>query len=179
MREYRGIASFGSLIGGLLGAWLYFRAKKLGSIERWRYLDIVGFALPFAFMIGRLGCALVHDHPGLRSDSWLAVAYPSGGRFDLGLIETLFLFLVAGAFLILDRYRWPNGFFFALYFSIYGPFRAVLDQLHVDPPRYFGWTVDQYGSLFAISLALFSWYSILSFHISETRTHAPALASKA
>jgi phosphatidylglycerol:prolipoprotein diacylglycerol transferase len=178
IRQYRGIASFGSLIGGLAGAMLYFRAHRMAAGERWRYLDVVGFALPFAFMIGRMGCAVVHDHPGLRSTSWLAVDYPSGARFDLGLIEVLFLFLVAGLFLVLDRYKHARGFYFALYFSLYGPFRALLDQLHVDPPRYFGWSVDEYGAALAILLALFTWFSILSVRVSETSSYEPAFALK-
>ena len=42
------------------------------------------------------------------------------------------------------------GFFFGLFFLLYGPFRLALDQLHIDPPRYLGITLDQYAGIAAL-----------------------------
>ena len=56
-----------------------------------RRLDIIAYAMPIGWMIGRLGCTLAHDHRGLASTSWIAVNFPEGPRYDLGLIEFLFL----------------------------------------------------------------------------------------
>jgi prolipoprotein diacylglyceryltransferase len=47
-----------------------------------RLLDTAAFAVPFAAALGRLGCALAHEHPGRLSKSWLAVRYPGGARYD-------------------------------------------------------------------------------------------------
>ena len=110
--------------------------------------------MPFAWAIGRLGCALVHDHPGIRSAGLLAVAYPGGARYDLGVLEVFFHVLLAGCFLLFDRSRRPAGFYFAAFFCAYGPFRFLLDGLHVNPPRYFGWTVDTYASVLATLIGL-------------------------
>jgi phosphatidylglycerol---prolipoprotein diacylglyceryl transferase len=169
--RFHGIASFGAYGGGLLGALLFFWLRCKSIRECLKFLDIVGFALPFSWFFGRVGCALVHDHPGIRSVGWLAVAFPDGPRFDLGLLEAIFLFLLAGFFVLLGQQRhWP-GFFFALYCCIYGPFRFLLDQLHEDPPHYFGVNVDQYGAAFAIFAGL------VTIYLSRT-THAQLSTSE-
>jgi len=46
-------------------------------------------------------------------------------------------------FLLLDRKPRPRGFYYVAFMFSYGSFRFLLDRLHVDPPRYGGWTVDQ------------------------------------
>jgi phosphatidylglycerol:prolipoprotein diacylglycerol transferase len=89
-------------------------------------------------MLGRLGCALAHDHRGLASTSWIAVRFPEGPRYDLGLVEFLFLIGMVIAFRILDRHPRPVGFFFGLYGVVYGGFRIWLDTLHLQPLRFYG-----------------------------------------
>ena len=157
-RAFTGISSFGGYFGGLAGALLFFRLRCKPGLERLQLLDVVGFALPFSWFLGRVGCALVHDHPGILSSGWLTVAYPDGPRYDLGLLEALFLLLLAAVFLILDRLPRPPGFYFALYFSVYGPFRFLLDQLHVDPPRYFGCSVDEFFAVLATVAGIVAWF---------------------
>jgi phosphatidylglycerol:prolipoprotein diacylglycerol transferase len=88
-------------------------------------------------MVGRLGCALAHDHRGLWTTNWIAVKFPEGSRYDLGLIEFLFLIGMAALFWALDRKARPVGFFFALYGVLYGAFRIWLDTLHAEPLRYY------------------------------------------
>lgn len=133
-----GIRSLGGLSGGFLGALVWCRVRKLSLFESMRRLDIVAYALPFAWVWGRLGCALAHDHRGLFTDSWMAVQFPEGSRYDLGLIEFVFLAGLAGAFWVLDRQARPVGFFFGLYGVVYGGFRIWLDTLHIQPMRFYG-----------------------------------------
>ncbi len=102
-------------------------------------LDVITFALPFGWIFGRLGCFLVHDHRGEFTTSWIGILFPEGPRFDLGLIELLFLIPLSGLFLVLDRKPRPTGFFFALFGIVYGGFRIWLDTLALEPFRYFGW----------------------------------------
>ncbi len=42
-----------------------------------------------------MGCAVVHDHPGIRSDAWYAVAFPGGSRLDMGLVDCVLLAVIA------------------------------------------------------------------------------------
>jgi len=149
-----GIASFGGLFAGLAGGCLYLHAAGLGNITILRYLDALAFVFPRAWFLGRLGCALSHDHPGVRTDSWLGVQYPGGTRYDLGLIEALFTLLFIGALEAIGRRHWPPGFYLGLFLSVYGGFRFALDFLHENALRYFGWTVDQYASTAAVAAGL-------------------------
>jgi len=152
-----GLASFGGLAGGLLGALVYFAARRLSAATALDHLDALAAVFPLGWLFGRLGCAIVHDHPGLASSSLFAVAYPDMPRFDLAYLEILFLaLLLIPLFVVLARRPQPRGFFLTAFFLLYGAFRLWLDTLHVDPPRYAGITVDQwaYGSMFLLGFVL-------------------------
>lgn len=156
LRVFPGISSFGGIFGALAGAWLYLAAVRRVTVLP--YLDVAAFAFPFGFVFGRLGCTVTHDHPGVRSDSgWLTVAYPGGARYDLGLLEMLFLVALGAAFLVLDRRPRTPGFFVAALLLAYGPFRVALDHLHVDPPRYAVLSVDQWAGCALTALGLYFW----------------------
>ena len=151
-----GISSFGGLFGALAGGFVYLLARRVSAPDRLRYFDAVGFAFPFGFVFGRAGCSITHDHPGLRSDTgWLTVAYPGGARWDLGLLELLFLLAVCGAFLWLDRVPRPRGFHVSAMLTVYGLFRIALDRLHIDPVRYAGFSVDQWAGSSAVAIGCF------------------------
>jgi phosphatidylglycerol:prolipoprotein diacylglycerol transferase len=152
-----GAASFGGIAGGLLGGWGYLKLRRLPRQEVRRYLDALAFVFPCGWVFGRLGCTLIHDHPGAPSTSLLAVQFPDGSRFDLAVIEVLFLIAVLiPLFAILDRTKHPNGFWLGAFLSMYGAFRVCLDFLHVDPPRYGPFTVDAwaYGTALLVGVIL-------------------------
>jgi phosphatidylglycerol:prolipoprotein diacylglycerol transferase len=132
-----GIRSCGGLIGGLLSGLVWCAFRRLSLSETLRRFDILVYAFPAAWMVGRLGCALAHDHRGLWTTNWIAVRFPEGSRYDLGLIEFLFLIGMSACFWALDRKPRPVGFFFVLYTVVYGGFRIWLDTLHADPLRYY------------------------------------------
>jgi phosphatidylglycerol:prolipoprotein diacylglycerol transferase len=163
--HFHGIASFAVYAGGLVGALLFFLLKCRSIPGSLKFLDIEGFALPFSSFFGRLGCALVHDHPGRLSDGWLAVSFLDGSRYDLGLLEAIFLLLVSGVFLLLRRQRHRAGFFFILYCFTYAPFRFLLDRLREAPPQYFGITVDQYAAALTILAGIVTIYLSRSTHV--------------
>jgi phosphatidylglycerol:prolipoprotein diacylglycerol transferase len=113
----------------------------------------MAYVFPLSWAIGRLGCSLVHDHPGIRSESWLAVRYPDWPRYDLGVLGLFFLLLLAGLFRALDARPRPPGFFAAAALLAVGVFRIWIDQYQVDPPRYYGWSVDQYNAIILLLLS--------------------------
>jgi phosphatidylglycerol:prolipoprotein diacylglycerol transferase len=149
LEPWRGISSFGGMLGGLLGITVVMRRRAMSRADMLRFVDCLLFALPFTLAVGRLGCALQHDHPGVSSTHWLAVAFPDGPRFDLGLLEFFYVTVLAGAFALLDRRRWPDGFYIGLFFAAYGPVRFALDSLRISEARYLDWTPGQYLSLLA------------------------------
>jgi phosphatidylglycerol:prolipoprotein diacylglycerol transferase len=143
------MSSIGGLVGGLLAGVAFMWRRGMGARRIRAYLELGCFAIPFAGVFARLGCALVHDHVGAPSSSFFAVAFPSGPRFDLGLLELLVHVPVATAFALLDRRPRPLGFYLGLACAIYGPARFGLDFLRIEEARYAGLTAVQYVCVLA------------------------------
>lgn len=158
-----GVRSVGGISCGFLAAIVWCWYHKLSALESMRRMDIIAYAMPIGWMIGRLGCTLAHDHRGLDSTSWIAVNFPEGPRFDLGLIEFLFLIVMVSGFKLLDRRPRPVGFFFGMYGVVYGGFRIWLDTLHVQPNRF-------YGGIAGVVVGLAGWCVML---ILQKRSGTP------
>jgi phosphatidylglycerol:prolipoprotein diacylglycerol transferase len=79
LKLWEDISSFGSILGGILGIWLFFRlrAPTVEDASRWAYIDVAAFVFPVALMIGRIACSLAHDHPGTITTFPLAVSLES------------------------------------------------------------------------------------------------------
>jgi hypothetical protein len=90
------------------------------------------------YACGLLGAHLVKTAVGLLSSRWIAVQFPEGPRYDLGLIDVLFLIALAVVFRVIDRYPCQAGFFCGLFGVICGGFRIWLDTLHIQPMRLYG-----------------------------------------
>jgi phosphatidylglycerol:prolipoprotein diacylglycerol transferase len=143
------MSSFGGLLGGIAGGLWILRRRKISARRAGEFIDIVAFAFPFAWIFGRAGCALAHDHIGIESSNVFAVDFPGGSRFDLGLLELLWTLVIAALFLALDRKPRASGFFAGTFFLLYGPVRFALDMLRTGDERWFGWTAGQYLSIAA------------------------------
>jgi phosphatidylglycerol---prolipoprotein diacylglyceryl transferase len=133
-----GIAAAGVLGGGLIGFIAYFRVRAFSTVETARAVDCAAFSLPFALALGRFGCALAHDHRGAYTSSLLAVRFPEGARYDLGLIEFWFMAALSCAFLYLARRERGEGFFAGIFALAYGCFRLWLESLRLNGPAYTG-----------------------------------------
>ena len=147
-------AAYGGIAAGLAGGWLYLWACGIRGTAFVQTLDAMAFVLPRGWLFLRLGCALVHDHPGIPTDSWLGVQYPAGPRFDLGLLELLFTIAFLGILTFFDRLPRPPGFYCGFVPFAYGICRLVLEPLTEDPHRYFGWSLNLYFSLVAVAAGL-------------------------
>lgn len=79
LKVWEDISSFGSILGGAIGIWLFLRLKApaLDATARWAYVDVAAFVFPVSLMIGRVACSLAHDHPGTLTTSPLAVSLES------------------------------------------------------------------------------------------------------
>ena len=142
-----GFSSFGGFIGALVGLFVWCWRKKQPVMP---YADSLGYGLATGWMFGRLGCFTAHDHPGIHTSFFLAVKYPDGARFDLGLLEALWAMGIALAFAILRRKRRPLGIYVTILTLAYAPVRFGLDFLRARDvpgadPRYGGLTPAQWG----------------------------------
>ena len=190
-----GLSSFGGLIGAAVAFWFYFkyvilRRAKRGEGSRanarnadpasagrdsspsaqndnliLRYTDLLMFAWPLGHGIGRLGCFLVHMHPGRLSNVPWAVQYPGGPRLDMGLIESVVLlsYWVIIALVSKKRVSSPSdGSYVVMGILFYGATRFVLDffratDLPMSDTRYFGLTPAQYGSVALVLVGIYLW----------------------
>jgi phosphatidylglycerol:prolipoprotein diacylglycerol transferase len=159
--------SFGGFAGALVGALLFrhLRREKILPLA-----DVVMSVFPIAWILGRAGCAMAHDHPGIRAEagSLLAVEYgpydpadtdtlPFGielrhgnaPRYDLGTIELLFTVFLAALVVAAWRRTRPVGFYVVAVPLAYAPARWLMDFLraHEGPGsdvRYAGLTPAQW-----------------------------------
>lgn len=163
LRLWDGLSSFGGFTGAFIGMLIWRARYRVPVLP---YADNVMALLPVGWVLGRAGCATAHDHPGVLSDSWLAVRYPGASRFDLGLLEMLLTVPLMLAFLWLGKKPRPWGFFSAIACISYAPIRFALDFLRARAavpgdfhgaidPRYFFLTPAQWECFALLGLGIF------------------------
>jgi phosphatidylglycerol---prolipoprotein diacylglyceryl transferase len=205
---WAGLSSFGGFTGALIGVllWKFYEMKPVFDLGRWfsvvrpvrrpqplrilPYCDVVLAVFPVAWVFGRLGCTVVHDHPGITAGSWmpLSVAYGPGPvesfgffelrhgntpRYDLGLLEMLFAVVISIIFAATWKKRLPVGWYAAVLPIVYAPVRFGLDFLRLDDPaggdlRYAFLTPAQWGCIALLGAGLF---------LLARVTRSPVLAS--
>jgi phosphatidylglycerol:prolipoprotein diacylglycerol transferase len=150
---WNGMSSVGGFLGAALAMVVFLKREREPVLP---YADVLTRGLLVGWIFGRLGCALVHDHPGKPAGdwAWLAVGpWPDGSiRHDLGLYELLFTVALAAA---MARWRPTKpGRLTGTVALAYAPVRFALDFLRADAPargvtafpdiRYGGLTAEQY-----------------------------------
>jgi len=160
-----GASSLGGFAGAFLAVWIFAKLKHFKYEELLPYFDVGAVSLWLGWGIGRIGCYMINDHPGIRTNFFLAVNYPGGARFDLGLMESLLGFLLfvicLALFKKLIRIRW--GLVAGLSFMVYAAARFCLDFLRsTDLPysdlRYFYLTPAQWGMIAIITGLTFAFF---------------------
>jgi phosphatidylglycerol:prolipoprotein diacylglycerol transferase len=120
---WSGQSAAGFIVGALLVVlYILWRWGAAGM----PYVDALAFAFPFAWTLVRTGCFLAHDHIGARTASPLGVQFPSGTRFDLGLIEAVLALQACGAVILFSRRIRQPGRMFGLMTLFAGAGRVLL-----------------------------------------------------
>ncbi len=134
LRVWNGLSSVGGFFGAFVGMMTYLKLKKQPVIV---YADATIFGLLLGWCFGRMGCSVVHDHPGriVEEGTFLAVGpWPDGTfRYDLGLLELIFaVTLCAAVYLVVDWRNKRPGWLVGLVATAYAPFRFLLDFARAD-----------------------------------------------
>jgi prolipoprotein diacylglyceryl transferase len=160
-----GIAIFGSLIGGAVGAWI---GCWFSGVRFWTFADAVAPALLLAQAFGRFGNWFNHELFGLPTNlPWgleiesTNAAYPPGLP-DGTLFHPTFLYEIiwnlAGVALILFaeralRLQW--GKVLGAYLVWYGLGRTVFESIRIDPSEVlFGLRSNVWAALLAVVVGL-------------------------
>lgn len=164
---WSGLSSFGGLFGAILGAVIYFRRKKVPVIK---YVDAIIFGFVPAWILGRAGCTVVFDHPGLPTKFFLGmewvtnkssilingVSYPRGTVLhNLGLYEMLLAVVLTIILYSIKNIRPFDGFHPAVMLFLYSPVRFLLDYWRVSEKTYLGLTPGQYFAVLMFAVALY------------------------
>jgi phosphatidylglycerol---prolipoprotein diacylglyceryl transferase len=149
LRIWEGLSSMGGLLGGILAAAIFFRRRRIPFQD---YADAFALGIAPGWGIARVGCFTVHDHPGVKTDFFLAVRFPDGPRHDLGLYEAIVLFAIAALLWALHRRGVLRGRLLALLAVLYGVARFLLDFLRARDvayadARHLGFTFAQYTAI--------------------------------
>jgi len=164
-----GIAIFGSLIGGAVGAWI---ACKIAGVRFWTFADVVAPGILLAQAFGRFGNWFNHELFGLPTDAWWGLEIESSNpAFPPGLPEgTLFhptflyevVWNLVGVAVILyleRRFRLQWGKTFAVYLIWYGMGRSVFESIRIDPSEiFFGIRTNVWAAFVAIAVGLIILY---------------------
>jgi phosphatidylglycerol---prolipoprotein diacylglyceryl transferase len=146
-----GMSNMGGIVGGLIGILIAKLVYGWARKDWLQFADCVAWGFVFGHLFGRFGCALAHDHLGVYSNSFFAVNFPDGPRFDLGLIEWFWIIAIS-VLLFKNRSRtFQPGVTTAGVILAITVFRFFADFLRAFDQTYLGLTPAQ---LFAIPLAL-------------------------
>lgn len=146
LRIWDGISSMGGVLGSLIGMGIFFKRRGLKMRP---YLDAIALGAAPGWSVARIGCFFAHDHPGIRTDFPLAVAYPGGARHDLGLYDCLLLAAISLVLYLVARKKRPEGTIMGLLAILYSLPRFYFDTLRATDlsfvdGRYFGLTPAQF-----------------------------------
>lgn len=161
-----GMSSLGGfVVAAAYGVWRLRRAR----VDVHAFAEAGALALPLGWMIGRIGCFLIHDHPGTLTHFALAVREPGvwgeagWGRHDLGLYDAIVAAVIAVVVVVLRTQGWLRGRHMLVVVAVYAVARLFLDFLRATDiagadVRYAGLTPAQYGTIAALVLVGVFWY---------------------
>jgi prolipoprotein diacylglyceryl transferase len=161
-----GIAIYGGLIGGAIGAYI---GSRRAGIRFWSFADALAPGMLLAQAMGRLGNWFNHELFGLPTTlPWGLEIEATNGKFPEGLptgtlfhptflYEMIWNLIGIAIILLLERrlaLRWGRAF--ALYLIWYGLGRSWLEAIRIDPTSdaFLGIPANIWTSFIAIALGL-------------------------
>jgi len=156
--EFRGISSFGAILGGAVVLGVFAVIYRGSPAPSWFWFDAASYTGVFAAIVARSGCFLAHDHLGSRTSFWISVNCLDGPRFDLALFELIFLVILVVVLTRIQRgpRAWADGVVFGISALSYGSFRFGVEFFRDQATKHSGLTVEQWAALILVCGSLFA-----------------------
>jgi len=176
LKIWDGVSSMGGVLGGIAGIVIYFWRKGLRIYPYW---DALALGTAPGWAVARMGCAIVHDHPGIRSNAWFAVAWHEGPRLDMGLVDCVLLIVISAVLYLLARKPRPQGTLMGVLAVTYSVPRFFLDffrakDLSFVDGRVLGLTPAQWITPVLAALGVYLLVNARRMPLASTRA-APAV----
>lgn len=160
-----GMSSFGGFIGSLIAGWVFVKRKKISPYELVRYADELIFVAVVGWMIGRVGCTMIHDHWGIPCNCPLAIKTENGPRLDMALLEIVALIPLAIYLFVQRKTKEFGGRLFPIVAVYYGTVRFFLDFLRATDisgadTRYLRLTPAQYFAILFVLWGIYRLYQV-------------------
>lgn len=132
-----GLTFYGGFVGAVI---LLFIVAKKGKTSFWTIADAISPALALAYAIGRIGCFLVGDDYGIKSNLPWAISFPKGLPPTTDRVHPTQLYEViamTAVFVILWKIRKkpaPNGWLFSIYLILAGFERFLIEFVRSTTP---------------------------------------------
>ena len=165
-----GLAIYGAIILGLVGAWL---GSKRAGVRFVSVLDALAPGVLIAQGIGRWGNYFNQELFGQATDlPWglmieknnnpaFPSEFPAGTLFHPAFLYE-FLWDILGALLIIwlaKQLKLQWGKVFALYLIVYSVGRFFIEAIRLDPSDvFFGFRTNQWSAIVGIGLGIVFWY---------------------
>jgi prolipoprotein diacylglyceryl transferase len=160
-----GIAIFGALLGGAVGAYIGCRRS---GVRFWSFADALAPGMLLAQAMGRLGNWFNHELYGVpttlpwgleieSTNAAFPVGLPAGTLFHpTFLYEIVWNLVGIAVLLVLERkFRLRWGSAFGVYLIWYGAGRSVFESIRVDPSEIFlGLRTNVWAALLAVAVGL-------------------------
>ncbi len=197
LKVWNGLSSFGGFVGALIGvlAWKYFTTKPVAVFQGMSFTrialrdkpmpilplcDLILAVFPVAWIFGRSGCTVAHDHPGALAppNAFLSVAYGAHPtmtkigfielfhgirpQWDLGFLELLFTIVLSFLLILTWHRKVATGSYIVVTTLAYAPVRFAMDSLRITDgpdadPRYGGFTPAQWCCIVLFVYGLVMW----------------------
>lgn len=132
-----GLTFYGGFIGAVLFIWILTLKNKVGF---YRVMDAMAPALAIGHSIGRVGCFLVGDDYGIKSDVPWAVAFPKGlpptndPVHPTQVYEVVLMGLVFALLWKLRKNSKPDGWLFSVLLISAGIERFLIEFIRSTTP---------------------------------------------
>lgn len=132
-----GFVVYGGIIGGILGAYVYLKIKKLPVLK---YFDLAIPSVALAQGFGRIGCLMAGCCYGRETDAWYGITFHDSpfAPNNVSLIPTQILSSVADfvhffLLLAISKRKKTDGIVVVSYLIFYSVGRFLIEILRNDP----------------------------------------------